>query len=214
MFKVIVGNPMSITDETSAGPNGTLVRASEFSLATGLEENVEERHTEQIIVVKLGLYFRSDSCFSRDSKQRTQAAALIEPSVALLLPSLIRYSLFLHHQFPSIITIINATVTMALMEGNQQLGQQTEDPNSSLNRAVRGFSCSFPYPLLSLSSPSISLNHYQHQCNGYYGFNGGQPRMASDSQILSRSIFGRDRRRGTIGEDREGQNALVDSDET
>ncbi|KAJ8424917.1 hypothetical protein Cgig2_027313 [Carnegiea gigantea] len=36
--------------------------------------------------------------------------------------------------------------------------------------------------------------------------------MASDSQIQSRSIFGRDRRRGTIGEDT--QNALIDSDET
>jgi len=36
--------------------------------------------------------------------------------------------------------------------------------------------------------------------------------MASDSQIQSRSIFGRDRRRGTIGEDT--QNALVDSDGT
>ncbi|KAJ8435544.1 hypothetical protein Cgig2_034115 [Carnegiea gigantea] len=34
-----------------------------------------------------------------------------------------------------------------------------------------------------------------------------------NSQILCRSIFGRDRRRGTIGEDRESQNALVDSDE-
>ena len=38
--------------------------------------------------------------------------------------------------------------------------------------------------------------------------------MASDSQILSRSIFDRDRRRGAIGEDKEGQNALADSDET
>ncbi|KAJ8447057.1 hypothetical protein Cgig2_025434 [Carnegiea gigantea] len=75
---------MSIADETSAGPNGTPVRASEFPLATGLEENAEERHTEQ---------------------------------------------------------------------------------------------------------------------------------MASDSQIPSHSIFGRGRRRGAIGEDREGQNALVDSDE-
>ena len=34
--------------------------------------------------------------------------------------------------------------------------------------------------------------------------------MASDSQIQSHSIFGRDRRRGTIGEDT--QNVLVDSD--
>ncbi|KAJ8438672.1 hypothetical protein Cgig2_031637 [Carnegiea gigantea] len=37
--------------------------------------------------------------------------------------------------------------------------------------------------------------------------------MASNSQIQSRSIFGRDRWRVTIGEDRECQNALVDSDE-
>ncbi|KAJ8438675.1 hypothetical protein Cgig2_031640 [Carnegiea gigantea] len=37
--------------------------------------------------------------------------------------------------------------------------------------------------------------------------------MVSDSQIQSCSIFGRDRWTVTIGEDRECQNALVDSDE-